>query len=347
MDKKSEAAIRENALARPAGEREMEGRGSRLLPFLVHRMDDFTFVEFGPEYLKKSGLSQLMSGVPVPLRGEDEEAFRTEKGMGLNIIAENMAMVVGINPDFPHRESYKIFILKFLSKRPAGLLSKMAQAQAEDEKYEEACILYRAALVMDWDEPNAMYGYARVCRVLYNLSEEKERVGRFKAEAFDYLELLTELHPRFAQGWYYLGYMYLNMGLYTKAGITWENYLERSKDVSGKEEIKRRLDQIKIPIEIERGYTSVMSGRWQEGIAILEPFSDTVYRDWWPIWHYLGEAYLQAGRTEDAKEAFRSLLKLHGTHVETMESLIEIYREEGDEEMVKKYRGKIELITNT
>ena len=344
MDSKLEANVKENALARPPEEREMESRGERLRPFLVGYMEDIVFVEFSPDYLGKAGLSQLMAKTPVPLHRCNEADFRSEKGMGLDLIAKNMAWVIGIDPAFPHRDTYKAFIKKFLDRRPPEQLAKLAVENAEVENFDEACIFFRAALAMKWDDPNSMYGYARACRAIYNLSDEQDKIGRFKAEAFDYLELLTEIHPKFAPGWYYLGYMYLNMGLYTKTRIAWEGFLSRSGDAKAMEEIGRRLEQIKTPIEIERGYTAVMAGRWQEGLSILEPFSTTVYKDWWPLWHYLGEAYIQAGREEDAKGAFKKLLKLHGTHVETMESLIRIYEIEGDRQAVKKYQDKIRII---
>ena len=49
-----------------------------------------------------------------------------------------------------------------------------------------------------------MYSYARAFRAMYLNSQNEEYVGRFKAEALEWLELLTETHPRFAQGYYYL-----------------------------------------------------------------------------------------------------------------------------------------------
>ncbi len=45
---------------------------------------------------------------------------------------------------------------------------------------------------------------------MYLASQNEEYVGRFKAEALEWFEILTEVHPKFAQGYYYLGYAYLN-----------------------------------------------------------------------------------------------------------------------------------------
>jgi tetratricopeptide (TPR) repeat protein len=336
--------IKRVALARPASERELAHRPDRLKQYLMKYMEDFAFDEFSGAYLKKSGLTAIMNGVPVPLRKEDMEAFRSEKGLGLNVIGENMARVVGIDPNFQHMEAYVAFIARFLHKRATGLLTKQAQKSAERESYDEACILFRAALVTKWDDLAAMYGYAKVCRALYNQCDDADTIGRLKAESFDYLELLTEIYPRFATGWYYLGYMYLNMGLYTKAKLTWEGFLARSSEGKERREIQQRLEQIQTPIEIENGYNAVMAGRWQEGISILEPYTHSAYRDWWPLWYYLGEAFLHTERRDEAVAAFKSLLKLNGTHVETMEALVKLYAQDGNAEMVKKYTDKIALI---
>ena len=75
---------------------------------------------------------------------------------------------------------------------------------------------------------------------MYLNSRNEEYVGRFKAEALDYFELTTETHPRFAQGYYYLGYAYLNMGLYVKADLTWSEFLRFSRNGKDKKEIRTR-----------------------------------------------------------------------------------------------------------
>jgi len=60
--------------------------------------------------------------------------------------------------------------------------------------------------------------------------------------------------------------------------------------------------------------------------------------------YYLGVAYARTGNRKEALESFRRVLKINGSHVETMEELAEIYAEAGDKENEKKYRKKAELI---
>jgi tetratricopeptide (TPR) repeat protein len=341
-----DARARENALKRPASEWVLAARTDRIKPYLMKHMDEFIFDEFSESYLKSSKTEELMTGVPVPLRKEDVEEFRGEKGVSVGLIGENMARVIGMDPVFRHADTYQSFLVRFLGKRAPEAIEKNAKNAADKEDYDTACILFRAALVMRPDDLAAMYGYARVCRAMYNKSGDAAYIGNFKAEALDYLESLTELHPKFGQGWYYLGYMYLNLGLYTKAHLAWERFLPYSRVAKDRKEIRRRMDQIRTPMEIERGYNAILSGRWDEGLRILEPFRDSVYKDWWPLWYYLGEAYLNTDRPGEAKEVFHGVLKLNGSHTETMEELARLYRAEGRSDMVKKYRDKIALIGN-
>jgi tetratricopeptide (TPR) repeat protein len=96
---------------------------------------------------------------------------------------------------------------------------------------------------------------------------------------------------------------------------------------------------------IEKGYGAVLAGRWTEGLNILEPFMESAYKEWWPLWYYLGEAYLNTGRSEEAKNAFTEALRFNASHIDSMKELIAIYRIEGNAGMVKKYAGKIKLVS--
>jgi len=146
-------------------------------------------------------------------------------------------------------------------------------------------------------------------------------------------------------GFYYLGYMYLNLGLYTKAYLAWEKYIKLSRILKDRQEIRRRLRQLDDPVEIERGYNAVLSGKWGKGIRILEPYKESRFNDWWPLWYYLGVAYERSGRLDDAEAAFKRALKGSPRHAESMEELAEIYKKKNDKINQKKYRDKLKLVT--
>ncbi|MDR3304905.1 MAG: hypothetical protein LBS85_02580 [Clostridiales Family XIII bacterium] len=339
-----ERNTRRIALGRPESETHITERPDRVKGYLLDYTKEFIFDEFSPAYLKANNLQDEFGGVGIPLRKEDLQAFKTEKGLGAGILAENMARVIGVDPHFRYEKAYSAFVNRIFGRKAVDNLTRKAKDLADQELYAEACLYFRAALVLKFDDIAAMYGYARVLRALYNNSTDEAYVGNLKAESLEYLELLTEFYPNFDSGWYYLGYMYLNLGLYAKAKIAWERYLLKSKTAKDRREIQKRLEQIAVPVEIEKGYNAVLSGKWPEGIDILEPYRESVYRDWWPLWYYLGVAYARTDREDDAITAFKASLKGNPRHIEAIGELVELYTARGDKENIKKYKGKIALI---
>ena len=342
--KGSEEASVEIAKMRPESETHLTKRPDRVGRYLKHRMKDFTFDEFSPAYLKKTGLTEEFSGVPIPLRQEDREAFDTPRGLSSNILAENMMRVLGIDPGFAHREAYISFIDLLFGQKAVDNVTRKAKDHADREEYEDSCIYFRAALVIKFNDLPAMYGYARILRQLYTDGKKEEYVGNMKAECLEFFEMTTEFYPRFDMGWYYLGYMYLNMGLYMKAKLAWTEYIKYGHVAKDRREVTKRLAQIKDPVEIEKGCNAVLSGRWGKGIKILESYKDGRFNDWWPLWYYLGVAYARTGREDEAVSAFKQALKGSPRHTESMEELEKLYIKMGDKTGAKKYRDKLKLV---
>jgi cytochrome c-type biogenesis protein CcmH/NrfG len=331
------------ARAEPPAPADFTKRSDRVGRYLETYASRYVFDCFSEEYLKRGGFS-FMRDVPVPLREEDLAAFRSPKGLSVMHIGENMACVMGAAPSFLHTGSYIEFLRRSMGDRAASGLVKSAKNRAEREEYDEACLRFRAALCLAPQDLPAMYGYARVCRAMYLASEDVAYIGHFKAEALEYFELTTQTHPRFPMAYYYLGYAYLNMGLYQKAHLTWKSYLEHSSHPKDRREIKERIRQIADPIEIERGYNAVLAGRFAEGIAALEPYLSSRYNDWWPLYYYLGAAYIGSDRREEAADMFRTALKLNPSHTESMRELADLYETGGKAELSAKYRAKAALI---
>ena len=95
---------------------------------------------------------------------------------------------------------------------------------------------------------------------------------------------------------------------------------------------------------MEEGCNHIMAGRYEEGIALLEPFLSSRFKGWWPLHYYLGVACEMTGRRDEAIAEFTETLRLNGSHLETMEELLAIYEAEGDEANVEKFSRKIEMI---
>jgi len=334
----------ETAVARPDTETHITIRPDRVGKHLIHKIKEFTFDEFSPAFLVKHDLTKEFSGVPIPLRGEDRKAFKTEEGLPSVTIAENMAFVIGADPKFKYLEAYAAYIDRLFGQKSADDMAQKANDCADRGEYEDACIYFRAGLALKFNSLPALYGYARTLLQLYSDGNEESYVGNLKAEAIEFFELTTEYYPDFDMGWYYLGYMYLNMGLYIKARLAWSEFLKHGRAQKDIGEIKERISQLREPVNIENGYNAVLSGRWSKGIEILEPYKDSEYSDWWPLWYYLGLAYARTDRHEAAAEAFKKALKGSPRHLESMEELAELYGKQGDKNSEKKYRDKIMLI---
>ncbi|MDO4551923.1 MAG: tetratricopeptide repeat protein [Bacillota bacterium] len=319
-------------------------REDRVGKYFKKYLKDFVFDEFSPRFLAANPKIAFMSGVPIPLRKVDAEAFRRGEGVENRVLAENMAWVLGADPKFRYNEMYVKYITTYFNVKGAEGFLKEGRDEAEKEEFDAAAIHLRASMMIVPNSFHTIYSYARVCREQYLKSNNPEYIGRFKAESIDYFELLTEVKPNFAYGYYYLGFGYLNMGLYTKAYMTWELFLKYSRSMKDKKEIRTKQKDLEHPMAIEAGCNSVMAGRWREGLQTLEPYTKTSYKDWWPLSYYLGVSYRRLGSEDRALESFRRVLELNPSHLETMEELVQIYRERGDGEGESKYKKKIELI---
>lgn len=119
-------------------------------------------------------------------------------------------------------------------------------------------------------------------------------------------------------------------------------YAENLKEV--REEIAERLVALEKPVEIEKGYNLVISGRYEEGIRALSPYKEGEFASWWPLWFYLGTAYGELGETEEAIACFTEVLKYAPSNIESMEELVKLYEKTGNAEKAEKYKKKIGVV---
>ena len=341
-----------------------EPKNDRIGKFLQKDIGEYIFAELSPAYLERCGVGSFMKGVPVPFRKADLEDAKAGKGLSTIRLSENMARVAGMDINFAYKDKYLQFIKKLWGEKFADGLYDIGQSEAEKGEFENACIYLRACLLLGSNRLKAMYAYALVCREIYDAGYENghddEYVGLFKAEALGCFEELTIEYPDFAGSYFYLGYAYLNMGMYGKADAVWKDFL-RLTDAAAAEtaetsaeagrmlseqrtEVSARLAEIAEPCEIEKGYTAVLTGRFESGIEILEPFRRGKFERWWPLYYYLGLAYENTGRDKDAEKSFLKVLTLNAAHIESMQELAKLYEARGELEHMQKYLKKIEIV---
>ncbi|MBE6032875.1 MAG: tetratricopeptide repeat protein [Firmicutes bacterium] len=317
---------------------------NRITPYLRKYLDSFVFDSLNPAVFQRNPELAFMKDCPIPFRREDLELVLKGREINPRQLAENMIWVIGCDPDFPYTESYCAWIRHHYGTRAGEMLLEQSDHEVEKGNGESAMVCLRAALVLDPENRQGLYNYGLFCTQCYQSSEDEEYVGRFKAESLESFEKLSELDPGFAPAYYYLGYHYINMGLYTKAGLTWKRFLDLSDNEEEIEEIRERMDQLLGPMEIERGCNAILTNRWQEGLQTLEPFVDGEFGKWWPLHYYIGIGSSRLGQTEKAEESFKKVLSLNPSHTDSMEELAAIYEFRGDSENAMKYRRKAEML---
>ncbi len=331
----------------------------RIKKFLIKNLEQFYFNELSQNFLEKNGFEQLMNGIPVPIHCEIYENLGNGKELQMKDIVKGMLFVLGCDADFVYCEHYKGFLFKLFGENLLKMTLADAGTAAEKGNFIEACVGYRASLSLKPENLEALQGYARVCREIYLNGEEEDEafVGSFKAESLERFEYITMLYPQFPDAYYYLGYGYVNLGLYTKAKAAWEKYMELSENQMNSEdckksvyaedrkEIEERLKQLKDPVLIEHACNDILSGRHQSGIEKLLPFTKVAsYEKWWPMWHYLGIGYNQTGEIHRAVQCLKKVLTINPQNIQTMEILAGIYEGLGDIDNAEKYSKKILLI---
>ncbi|MEE1037907.1 MAG: hypothetical protein U0K95_01975 [Eubacterium sp.] len=316
----------------------------RIAKYFKKYLGRFLFVEFSEEFMEKLKITDIAKGVRVPINPEDLKDFSGGEGVSATKIAENMIWVIGCDPNFKFAEDYKVFMKRFFNSNLAYDVAAMGVKAVNNKDMEAACIHFRAAMQLDPSFVDAIYNYARVCREMYMESDDDEYIGWFKAESIEIFEQITIDFPEYEQAYYFLGYAYLNLGLYAKAGITWEKFMTLAKDPQVIQEIAQRLRQIAEPRKIEEGCNAVVSGRYQEGLGILMGFAGSDYDTWWPLHFYLGTAYEELGNDTMAEMEYKRTLQLNAANIDCMDGLIRIYDRKGDEINKEKYTTKKELV---
>ncbi|MEI8216621.1 MAG: tetratricopeptide repeat protein [Eubacteriales bacterium] len=314
----------------------------KVFKYFKQVLEDYAFIEFTSEYIKKSGKINFMQGIPVPVKKEDLAKFADEGEFKFDVFAEAMVHIMGSDINFKYNDKY-IQYMKVFNPKILNFIIKEGLDSAEEDLIMRAAIHLRAALVMDPDSLDAVYNYARACRHLYEKSEDPEYVADFKAEATLYFEYTVERHPGFAQAYYFLGYAYINANLYVKAQMTWDKFMRLSRNRKDKAEIKQRLLQIKRLVNFERGYTAVLAGKWKDGLFYLEPLAD-YDPNWWNLFFFLGVAYSRTGNTREALELFKRVIEIKPSQAQAMAEMAVCYEDLGEKEMALKYRKKAELV---
>ena len=334
----------------------------RISKYLMPLNNNMMFGELSADFLRAMHAEDLLSGIPVPIsEGENGQ-------IAVKSIVLDMAKVIGGDPDFVYADKYLAYIKTTAGGQAEPMLVSEGASLADQGRYEEACMLLRTALAIEPRSRAALYLYGRACKACYEAASEAESkggitgdgeayIGAFKAESTDIFEVLTMMHPDFAMGYYFLGYAYLNLGLYLKAKLTWDDFMKYSSnaDESGtgidddqtddlRHEISGMLLDLEEPVQIETGCNQIMGGDFAGGLDTLSHFKEGRYSNWWPLWYYMAVAEASLGNADEAIADYRRVLQITPSNTDVMEELANIYEAVGDTANAAKYRNKIGVI---
>ena len=349
-------------------------REDKLSGWLDGEVRTFLFDSFSDDYCTRTGM-EFLRGVDIPIKPGDLAAFHGEGGLPVTDLADNMALVIGANTQFKYRDAYIAYLALYFNEKLIAVLVQKGAEELRAQHYRKSCIYFRAALLLDDQNRDAMFGYACCCREWYLSMEgedQQELIAILKKEATEYFEHVTRVYPDYAAAYYFLGYAYVNAGQYKKAELAWKKFLKLNEEkaaattvpepVEGTDssavpepaegtnesdevkEIRERVASLEDPVKIEEGINALLAGHLEDGLRILERYVGTQYDNWWPLHYYLASAYRELGFFDEAVEGFKRVLALQPSHEESCECLADLYAADGDAENSEKYRRKAEII---
>ena len=324
----------------------------RISKYLSAGNRDMLFGELSQDFRRGMGAQGLLDNIPVPI-SEGENGT-----IAVRSIFIDMAKVIGGDAAFVYADKYLAYMKAAAGDQAEPILVSEGAKAADEGRFEDACKLLRAALMIEPKSRAALYLYGRACKACYETEgKDEDYVGSFKAEALETFEVLTMMHPDFAMGFYFLGYGYLNLGLYLKAKLTWDEFIRLTtgdrNDESGlddnllddlRHEITGMLLDLEDPVKIELGCNKIMGGDFAGGRDVLSEFKEGRYENWWPLWYYLGVAESALGNAEEAIRDLRKVLTLSPSNTDVMEELVQLYEATGDSISAAKYRNKIAVV---
>ncbi len=288
--------------------------------FLRSKAEELVFVELQPgKTIEVAGVS-LTSEIPLPILVKDmsnQVSQGSDVDFSIVSFVEGMIRIIGIDSEFKHRAVYIEFLKAYSEDLYKGVLTKGFES-VNRELMSEALIYFRAAYTLAPDRVDALYNYAR-CLEDIAVNDDKVYSG-FSEEAFKLFSEMKELYPDHYLSYFHLGFHYSNSHDYGHARELWSRALNLNITDDIKKELVKLLKDNDAKMSFEKGYQYIVDGHSEEGLELLLPLEDE-YDDWWNLLFFIGLAYRQLERYEDAIEYFEKTLTYNTGHVDTMNEI--------------------------
>ena len=303
----------------------------RIDKYLLSKTEELAFITVKEDAeFKLEGYTLPKDGLNVPIKNEvlvkGIKENTAQDGINSMSIADAMIYIIGIDPQFRYNDEYKKFLkaleknVKFDAKSYMGYMSRKYFDIGE---YTDSLIYLKALITMNNDDINGLYHYAIVCQEVakkYQKDNDDKAMNDFLLEALNKLEMVIDLDPEFALGYYHLGYHYYNQGQYVKSKVIWEEALKLGLDEDTTSEVQENIGKMDFKVQYEEGYNLVFQGRNEEGLEKLLPLEED-HSDWWNLLFMIGLAYKNMGEMDKAKEYYEKILRMKPQQVDTMVEL--------------------------
>ena len=310
--------------------------------YLKNQLERIVFIELKENVVMKYEDYKMLKGIPVPILvkelAESVKKQRGEQEISLAAIARAMILLIGIDSQFKYIEEYREFLYAFDANIEDYIVYEGLKA-ADQKEFYTAVIYFKALMLLNDENVNGLFNYARCCQDIAYLSQEKDVETDFSNEAHETLELLVEQQPDFALGYYHLGFYYANQRLFKKAQITWKKALDLRLDEEKEREIVLQLRSLKNHIQYEEGYSLILSNEPRLGLEKLIPLEEK-HSEWWNLLFFIGLGYRQLNQYGQAIEYFLRILKINPTQVDTLNELGICYSSIQDYLNAEKYLKK-------
>lgn len=288
--------------------------------YLRIKAEEIVFVELQPGKTVEINGFTVTDTLPLPILVKDMSSqvnLGSDADFSLSSFAEGMIRMLGIDSDFKHRDGYKAFLLAYNKELYKSILNKGFEL-VNKELMQEALIYFRAAYTLAPNHVDTLYNYAR-CLEDIAVSNDELYAG-FSEEAFKLFIEMKALYPDHYLSYFHLGFHYSNSHDYRQASELWTQALKMEITDDIKKELVKQLKDNDAKMRFERGYEFIVEGHSEEGLELLLPLEDD-YDDWWNLLFFIGLAYRQLERYEEAIEYFEKTLQYNTGHVDTMNEI--------------------------
>lgn len=284
--------------------------------YFKKKTENLSFIELRDNSYVGINDYKIESNIPLPMLTstliKEVKAGEMRDEIDMFYLIEGIVYLLGVDPKFKYIDEYKEILFAYNPKIKDHIFYTGMKYMMEEES-EKAMIYFRALLVIDERNVEALFNYG-ICleekaKKYFDLGEE-EKGNTFLKDAVKHIETILDICPDYSLAHYKLGYYYRFYGEFLKAKLIWEDFMVLDEDKYRKQEIREALDLIEDDSDYEEGCNLLFSGRYSAAIEKFINLKDG-YDNLWNLNYMLGLSYKGIGEIDNAIKYFMMALELN------------------------------------